>query len=348
MPCVENDIVEGQAPLDEALGNPFGNGETCFHEPTNTAGRFLLAVQHRGVETRWKVGGTMAEEQESPLALPEEELTVFSSSEAHLRIPVRKAGPRARGVAALILFAAVMGALNGLDFMSPEVGVHTPHEYVFRLTTIAPDDSATFRGGLEHANGTPAADHIVRVSTTNVDGITVAEETRTDANGSFEFTELDPGPVRVEFLFPDASGGMGHRVLLSPPALFEPIGFTTLDFTMPDDLAYADHCADRLDCIRYLEPPESQTERPLLDPTAALLYIMFGAGFIGLALISTGFAIAGFRNGSPGVLRIAAALSLFTIGHLFTACLFGLLAFALTFTIRPHTERRTTRSRWLT
>lgn len=277
----------------------------------------------------------MAEEQESPLALPEEELTVFSSSEAHLRIPVRKAGPRARGVAVLILFAAVMGALNGLDFMSPEVGVHTPHEYVFRLTTIAPDDSATFRGGLEHANGTPAADHIVRVSTTNVDGITVAEETRTDANGSFEFTELDPGPVRVEFLFPDASGGMGHRVLLSPPALFEPIGFTTLDFTMPDDLAYADHCADRLDCIRYLEPPESQTERPLLDPTAALLYIMFGAGFIGLALISTGFAIAGFRNGSPGVLRIAAALSLFTIGHLFTACLFGLLAFALTFTIRP-------------
>ena len=71
-----------------------------------------------------------------------------------------------------------------------------------------------------------------------------------------------------------------------------------------------------------------------MDPGAASLYTTVGIAFIGLAVMSIGFAIWALKAGSIGLLRTSAILSFFTMGHYYTACLFGLIAFALTYSIK--------------
>ena len=70
-----------------------------------------------------------------------------------------------------------------------------------------------------------------------------------------------------------------------------------------------------------------------MDSGAKTNYISIGFGFMGLALIATGFTVWAMKNGSILVLRTAAGLSFFTVGHYYTACCFGIVAFVLTFAV---------------
>ena len=72
---------------------------------------------------------------------------------------------------------------------------------------------------------------------------------------------------------------------------------------------------------------------PLLDESAAGFYIMVGWAMIGLALISAGFAFFGIKKGSRGMIQTSCVLVFFTAGHYYSACLFSVMAFALTFTV---------------
>ena len=54
---------------------------------------------------------------------------------------------------------------------------------------------------------------------------------------------------------------------------------------------------------------------------------------MGIALIATGFTLWAMKSGSVVVLRTAAALSIFGMGHYYAACILGLTAFLLTFAI---------------
>ena len=76
-----------------------------------------------------------------------------------------------------------------------------------------------------------------------------------------------------------------------------------------------------------------------MDSGASLVYTTFGVGFVSLSLISAGFAIWSLKTGSVALLRTSSILSIFTMGHYYSACLFGLVAFALTFAIsKPQRE----------
>ena len=85
--------------------------------------------------------------------------------------------------------------------------------------------------------------------------------------------------------------------------------------------------------MRTISYFEEQMEFPLIDESAAGLYIMIGWAMIGLALISAGFAFFGIKKGSRGMIQTSCVLVFFTAGHYYSACLFSVMAFALTFTV---------------
>lgn len=88
------------------------------------------------------------------------------------------------------------------------------------------------------------------------------------------------------------------------------------------------------DCeIREIDMTPTQMDHPLMDPSASATYVLVGFGFMGLALIAAGFSVWALKNGSIGLLRTAAGLSVFTMGHYYSACILGLLAFVLTFAV---------------
>ncbi|GIR00814.1 MAG: hypothetical protein CM15mP9_5170 [Methanobacteriota archaeon] len=86
-------------------------------------------------------------------------------------------------------------------------------------------------------------------------------------------------------------------------------------------------------CVRTISYFDEQMEFPLIDESAAGLYIMIGWAMIGLALISAGFAFFGIKKGSRGMIQTSCVLVFFTGGHYYSACLFSVMAFALTFTV---------------
>ena len=54
---------------------------------------------------------------------------------------------------------------------------------------------------------------------------------------------------------------------------------------------------------------------------------------MGLALIAAGFSVWALKAGSVVLLRTASVVAFFTMGHYYSACVFGLLAFVLTFAV---------------
>jgi len=76
-----------------------------------------------------------------------------------------------------------------------------------------------------------------------------------------------------------------------------------------------------------------QMEHPLMDPSAATTYVLVGFGFMGVSIIGAGFSLWGLKSGSVAVLRMSSVLAFFTMGHYYSACMFGLMAFLLTFSI---------------
>jgi len=263
--------------------------------------------------------------------------TTFASSGAMMLTEAQGLHPMARSIAVLVLVVALLGFVNGLDFASPETGLVRPDEFVYAMTAAAPDDSAVFRGTVVDLAGEPLEGVLLYLSWED-EGMWRSSETTTDANGTFRMENLTPSLTRVDLILERGNNTdvLSHRVLLSPPALFEPYGLTTLTFTFPSPRDFAaapcNNGADTCE-VREIDMTPYEMDHPLMDPSAAGLYVLLGFGFMGLALIAGGFAAAGMLTGSEALVRIAAVLSLFTMGHFYSACILGTMAVVLTFLV---------------
>ncbi|MEC8415477.1 MAG: carboxypeptidase-like regulatory domain-containing protein [Candidatus Thermoplasmatota archaeon] len=269
----------------------------------------------------------------------EETPLLFASSETVLTIEDPNLHPIGKATAIFLLFTCMLGFLNGLDYASPTDGLVRPDEFVYRLALTAPDDTATFTGSVVDESGAPLVNATVYLSwLDDGSGMWVSEENFTDENGRFGFEELDPGLIRVDIIVyrDDHRDVFSNRVLLSPPALIEPIGFTDIDFQFPSAETFAQQpCEGSMDeCeIRTVDRTPSQMDHPLMDPSAATGYVLVGFAFMGLALIAAGFSVWALKAGSVVLLRTASVVAFFTMGHYYSACVFGLLAFVLTFAV---------------
>ena len=178
----------------------------------------------------------------------EESPVLFASSEAVLTIEDPNLHPMGKATAIFLLFTCLLGFLNGLDYASPEEGLVRPDEFVYRLALTAPDDTATFRGSVVDDEGQPMVNATVYLSwLDDATDVWVSEENLTDDAGAFSFEKLDPGLIRVDIIVErdDHRDVFSNRVLLSPPALIEPIGFTTIDFTFPSSDTFAAQPCER-------------------------------------------------------------------------------------------------------
>ena len=276
------------------------------------------------------------------LTEPTNEL-MFASSGAKLAIEVDEFNSVGNSIAVLILVTCLLGLANGVDFTQPESGLVRPDEFVFRFAQNAPDESAIFNGYVFDDEGEPIENATVYISWYEEEYWNTSSS-QTNAEGYFELEKLDPGITRVDIIVDrdNYKDRYSNRVLLSPPALFEPYGFTSIDFIMPSQEKFAEQeCADGSDdcTIREIDNSPKQMEHPLMDSGASMIYSTIGIGFIGLSLLGAGFAIWAFKTGSVYLLRTASILSFFTMGHYYSACLFSLVAFILTFTIsKPKKE----------
>ena len=276
------------------------------------------------------------------LTEPTNEL-MFASSGAKLAIEVDEFNSVGNSIAVLILVTCLLGLANGVDFTQPESGLVRPDEFVFRFAQNAPDESAIFNGYVFDDEGEPIENATVYISWYEEEYWNTSSS-QTNVEGYFELEKLDPGITRVDIIVDrdNYKDRYSNRVLLSPPALFEPYGFTSIDFIMPSQEKFAEQeCADGSDdcTIREIDNSPKQMEHPLMDSGASMIYSTIGIGFIGLSLLGAGFAIWAFKTGSVYLLRTSSVLSFFTMGHYYSACLFSLVAFVLTFTIsKPKKE----------
>jgi hypothetical protein len=262
---------------------------------------------------------------------------MFTTTESKLTIEVSELTKVGHSIAVLVLVTCLLGIVNGLDFVQPESGLVRPDEFVFRFAQNAPDESAIFNGHVYDDEGEPIDNATVYISWYEEDYWNTSF-VQTSSDGFFEIEQLDPGITRVDIIVDrsDFKDFYSNRVLLSPPALFEPIGFTSIDFEVPSQEAFADQpCADgTTNCtIREIDNSAKQMDHPLMDSGASMIYSTIGIGFVSLAVIAAGFAIWSMKTGSIYLLRTASVLSFFTMGHYYSACMLSLVAFILTFTI---------------
>ena len=196
---------------------------------------------------------------------------LFASSKAVLTIEDPNLHPIGKATAVFLLFTCMLGFLNGLDYASPDDGLVRPDEFVYRLALTAPDDTATFTGTVVDEAGQPMVNATVYLSwLDDASSMWVSEENMTDESGYFSFEELDPGLIRVDIIVHrnDHRDVYSNRVLLSPPALIEPIGFTSIDFEFPSEQTFAEEpCEGTSDeCeIRTVDRTPSQQDHPLMD-----------------------------------------------------------------------------------
>ena len=262
---------------------------------------------------------------------------MFQSSNALILHESGALHPRGKAIAIFVLFISTFGFLNGLDWALPDQGLIRPDEFVYKMAQSAPNDSAVFQGVIYDDLGNELNNATVYVSWEDDHGWNYTEVI-TGANGSFYFSGLDPGLVRVDVEI-ERDGHrdvIKNRVILSPPALIEPIGFTQLNFEMPSSEEFAKQPCNNgaLECeIREIDYSPQQMEHPLMDSSAATFYIMVGFGFMALSLIAFGFSLWALKSGSIAILRMSAILSFFTLGHYYTACIFGLVAILMTFAV---------------
>ena len=264
---------------------------------------------------------------------------LFASSKAVLTIEDPNLHPIGKATAVFLLFTCMLGFLNGLDYASPDDGLVRPDEFVYRLALTAPDDTATFTGTVVDEAGQPMLNATVYLSwLDDASSMWVSEENLTDESGYFSFEELDPGLIRVDIIVHrnDHRDVYSNRVLLSPPALIEPIGFTSIDFEFPSEQTFAEEpCQGTTEAceIRTVDRTPSQQDHPLMDSSAQAVYVLVGFAFMGLSLIAAGFSVWALKSGSIVLLRTSSVVAFFTVGHYWSACIFGLLAFVLTFAI---------------
>lgn len=271
--------------------------------------------------------------------LPETESSaLFATSNATFTIPDTTLHPITKSIAVFVLFIAASGFLNGLDYASPDSGLVQPDEFVYRLSQSAPPNSAMFDGTVYDHQGDPLEGIEIKLEWEEKPGWFNSSVTQTDGNGTFSFEYVKPGLARIDITIErdNYSDTLVERVLLSPPALIEPYGFTRLKFIMPSpDTFENEPCPyGQEECTkRLIDRNEEQKENPRMDPSAAGIYIMLGYGFMGVSIISIGFVVWALRSGSVAVLRMSTVFAFFGVGHYYAACILGLTAFLLTFAI---------------
>ena len=128
------------------------------------------------------------------------------------------------------------GFLNGLDYASPDSGLIRPDEFVYALTAGAPENSAIFSGTVLDENGNPMENVSINIQWQQ-NNTWLSKQIPVDENGFFEQENLTPALTRVDVIKdgPEYKDVLTVPVLLSPPALFEPYGFTEINFIFPSE-----------------------------------------------------------------------------------------------------------------
>lgn len=271
--------------------------------------------------------------------LPESEsATMFASSNATFTIPDTTLHPITKSIAIFVLFIAASGFLNGLDYASPDSGLVQPDEFVYRLAQSAPINSAMLDGVVYDHDGNPIEGAEIILEWEEKPGWFNSSITSTDANGSFSYEYVKPGLARIDITVEreNYTDTLVERLLLSPPALIEPYGFTRLDFHVPSpDTFDEEPCPfEQETCTkRLIDKNEEQKMNPRMDSSVTGIYIMLGYGFMGVSIIAVGFVVWALRSGSVAVLRMSTIFAFFGMGHYYAGCILGLTAFLLTFAI---------------
>ena len=270
--------------------------------------------------------------------LPEEE-PVFQSSGAAFEIKSDNAHPVLRMIGIFVFIICGLGVANGLDFISPESGLDRPHEWINGMAQGAAHDSAEFKGQIT-SDGEPIVNATVVIGITLESGTLSEMKDQTNEEGSFTFSGATPGLTLIKITrwnTDDRHDVVLHRIILNPPSPTESKGYSTINFDLPPISEFDDEECENADlngsCFREFDYHEAEMEFPLIDESAAGLYIAVGWGMIGLALIASGFAFYGIKKSSRGLIQTSCVLVFFTAGHYYSACLFSIMAFALTFTV---------------
>jgi hypothetical protein len=270
--------------------------------------------------------------------LPEvtSETLIFSTSSTQIILPSE--APRDARLHAALLFiivAGCLGIINGLDTIAGDSGLVRDRDFIYSQTQgpSQQQGTAVLDGVLYHENGTSAMNYTIVVDTLIVDqdGRQHMEflHTATDEEGRFRLEGLNPGLNMLHVRNDSNSGeGMSHRILLSPPALFEPLGFTHLKITYAEPSAF-DEAANQSG-FRWIDMSESERGQELYDPTAAQVYDIFGTLFAGFGLLGGFIGIIAWRQKSALLMRTAAVLAFFSQGYWYSACCLGLLGLIVT------------------
>ena len=269
--------------------------------------------------------GTIPEES----SVAEDKETVFTSSGVTLTLPSEiPITNGAKFLAILIFIASISGFVYGIDFVSMESGLVRPQEFIYSQTHNAPANSSILTGFVILEDGSPAENYSVDIRSKKSGNYF----TTTDSSGYFEIRNITPDLINLDVMVKEGNitKGVSHRVLLSPPALFEPYGFTSLTITFPNE--FRDIRADNPP-VYWTDYSPDEMEFPLYDTSAGLVYQLMGVGFIGLSAISAFLALIGLRTGSPALLRTASIIVFFTSGYYYTSCCLGIVTIGLSFVI---------------
>ena len=270
--------------------------------------------------------------------------TTFASSEATLLLPKdRPRHPRLSAAAFILILSGILGIWNGYDYIDGDDGLITDRGFIYSQTiNPAVEGTAIFQGVLINADtGEPAENYTISIFVIYDEGTPEQrnEYVRnvTDEKGRFYLEELNPGLVELTISNnSNPAEGATHRLLLSPPALFEPYGFTRLQLEYPSQADFdavreeTNGVEEWLDFREY----ERVNGKELYDPTAGAMYDMVGTMFAGLGMITVVAASLGWQRNSAGLVRMAAVTGFFSQGHYYSACCMGMLAGLLTIGVR--------------
>ena len=271
--------------------------------------------------------------EEVEVKLPEINESVFASSTSKILLPSeREVNPYARGLAILLLVGCLAGFLNGVDYLSPTSGIVRPHELIYAQATGAPEKSSIFLGSVILEDGSPAENYTINIRSERG----ANHLSTTDSEGKFRMENLTPGlsVLDIAIVEEDNTYGISHRILLNPPAGFEPFGFTQIDLDFPKKNEFG---TDNGTGVFWIDYTPEQQKFPLIDPSAATYYSIVGYGFVGIALLGSLLSILAINTGNLGLIRSASGLVFFSMGPLYSSCCIGLIVFLLSFMI-PNNE----------
>jgi len=286
--------------------------------------------------------GLPSVEEESTLA-GETTVATFAPSGAIIVLPKQRSRhPRLLFAALLLVLASVSGFMVGIDFIDGDEGLYTDRGFIYSQTITAPEQSAVLSGILTFGDtGDRAANYTVRVNVqyTGEDGLLVSSYVWnvTNTEGEFRLEDLNPGVARMTVMNnSDTSEGITHRILLTPPALFEPFGFTYLEVVYPSQAEFDQQRESSNNISSWIDYSEQQrlNGTELYDSTAAAMYDMAGTFFSGLSMITLVLVITGVIRNSPALVRVGAVTGFFCMGHWYFACCFGLVAGLMTIGVK--------------